>query len=263
MTSIPPIVPALPKAIDRNRHLPVSAAFNWLGAGWRDLLTNPGMSLIYGLGICALSALTVWGMFLIGWDHVLFPALAGFLVIGPALATGTYEKSRRLAAGEKPSLATMLSPGRGTGYHILFVGTILLMLALLWMRAAVLLYALFWGWKPFPGLDQIVQTLLTDPYGWALLIVGTFVGGLFAALAFAISAFSIPMLLDRKLDAFTAMGLSMSYTWHNLPVMLMWGVIVMTLTLVGVVTAFAGFIIIFPLLGHATWHAYMAVRDPQ
>src|SRR5690606_15880679 len=148
-------------------------------------------------------------------------------------------------------------------HHILFVGAILVMLAMLWIRAAVLLYALFWGLKPFPGLDHIVETLLSDPQGWALVVVGTAVGGLFAALGFAISAFSIPMLLDRKLDAFTAMGLSMTLTWHNLGVMLVWGAIVLALTLVGLVTAFAGFIIIFPLLGHASWHAYVAIRDEE
>lgn len=260
---IPPIVPALPRAIDRKRHLPLSAPFDWLAAGWKDMMTAPAASLVYGLGVAAVSALIVAGIVLLGWGHILFPALAGFFVFGPALATGLYEKSRRIAAGEPVSLGAMIWPHRGTGYHILFVGTILLMLVMLWIRAAVLLYALFWGLKPFPGLDQIVQTLLVDPNGWALIGVGTLVGGLFAALSFAISAFSVPMLLDRKLDAFTAMGLSMTLTWHNLAVMLVWGAIVLALSLIGVLTAFIGFIVIFPLLGHATWHAYVAIRDEE
>lgn len=263
MTVLPPIVPALPRAIDRRRNLPLSAALDWLAAGWRDLWIAPGISLLYGLGVSVLSALLVVGIVVFDLGHILFPALAGFLVVGPALATGLYEKSRRIAAGEPPTLATMIRPGRGTGHHILFVGAILVMLAMIWIRAAVLLYALFWGLKPFPGLDHIIETLLSDPQGWALVGVGTAVGGLFAALGFAISAFSIPMLLDRKLDAFTAMGLSMTLTWHNLGVMLVWGAIVLALTLVGLVTAFAGFIVIFPLLGHASWHAYVAIRDEE
>jgi uncharacterized membrane protein len=263
MTVLPPIVPAMPKAIDRRRGLPVSAAFGWLVAGWRDLWTAPGMSLVYGLGVAAILAFSVAGIVLLGWGHILFPALAGLLIVGPALATGTYEKSRRIAAGEPLSLASMLFPRRGTGSHIFFVGAILVMLVLIWLRAAVLLYALFWELRPFPGLDQIVQTLVADPYGWVLIGVGTLVGGLFAALGFAISAFSIPMLLDRRLDAFTAMGLSMTLTWHNLPVMLCWGAIVLALALLGLATGFLGFIVIFPLLGHASWHAYMAIRDEE
>src|SRR5690606_13907031 len=97
----------------------------------------------------------------------------------------------------------------------------------LWMRAAVILYALFFGLRPFPGLDHVAGMLFTTPIGWAMLIVGTLIGGLFAAFAFAISAFSVPILLSERLDALTAMGRSMALVWNNLPVMLAWGAIVL------------------------------------
>lgn len=261
LLSIPDTVPALPKAIDHNRHLPASAAFQWLALGWRDLWTKPGPSLCYGLGVAALSALVIAAMAWLGWIQILFPALAGFLVVGPLLATGLYEKSRRIEAGEPVSLGVMLLPRRGGGAHLFFVGAILMTLMLVWMRAAVLLYALFFGWRPFPGFDHLLEMLFATPTGIAMLVTGTAVGGLFAALAFAISAFSIPMMLDRRLDAFTAMGLSMSLVWNNLPSALLWGAIVLGLTAVSLGTALVGLIIIFPLLGHATWHAYAAIRD--
>src|SRR3546814_2578948 len=91
-------------------------------------------------------------------------------------------------------------------------------LMLLWMRAAVLLYALFFGLLPFPGLDDILTVLVTQPAGWALIVVGSLVGGLFAAFSFAISAFSIPMLLNERTDALTAMGTSMALVWNNLQI---------------------------------------------
>jgi uncharacterized membrane protein len=258
---IPDTVPALPKEVDHNRHLPATAALHWLALGWRDLWTRPVPSLLYGVGIALLSLMVIGAMVNFGWAQILFPALAGFLVVGPLLATGLYEKSRRLEAGEKVTFWNMVFPRRGGGTHLLYVGTILLMLMLIWVRAAVLLYALFFGVRPFPGFDQIVNTLFTTPTGIAMLLVGTAIGGLFAAFAFAISAFSIPMMLDRRLDAFSAMGLSMSFVWNNLPAALLWGAIVLVLTAVGLGTALLGLIIIFPLLGHATWHAYAAVRD--
>jgi uncharacterized membrane protein len=131
---------------------------------------------------------------------------------------------------------------------------------LLWMRAAVIIYALFFGLTPFPGLDHVTTMLLTTWTGWAMLAVGSVVGGVFAAFSFAVSTFSIPMLLDEDVDAFTAMGTSISLVWSNLPVMIAWGAIVLVLFLVSVATAFIGLIVVFPVLGHATWHAYKAMR---
>lgn len=258
---IPDTVPALPKAVDHNRHLPATAALQWLALGWRDLWNRPLPSLLYGLGIALLSLLVIGAMVNFGWAQILFPALAGFWVVGPLLATGLYEKSRRLEAGEAVTFWNMVFPGRGGGTHLLYVGTILLMLMLVWMRAAVLLYALFFGVHPFPGFDQIITMLFTSATGITMLFVGTAIGGLFAAFAFGISAFSIPMMLDRRLDAFSAMGLSMSLVWNNLPAALLWAAIVLGLTAIGLATGLIGLIIIFPLLGHATWHAYAAVRD--
>jgi len=93
-----------------------------------------------------------------------------------------------------------------------------------------------------------------------MLLVGSVIGGIFAAFSFAISTFSIPMLLDEDVDAFTAMGRSISLVWSNLPVMIAWGAIVLALFLLSVATALIGLIIVFPVLGHATWHAYKAMR---
>ena len=147
-----------------------------------------------------------------------------------------------------------------SGGQLWFTGVLLCLLMLLWMRAAVILYALFFGLLPFPGLDQVMAILFTTPNGWALLVVGSIVGALFAAFSFAISVFAVPMLLDERTDALTAMGTSMALVWNNLPVMLAWGAIVLALFLLSLATGLLGLIVVFPLLGHGTWHAYRAIR---
>lgn len=131
---------------------------------------------------------------------------------------------------------------------------------LLWMRAAVIIYALFFGVRPFPGFDRIVGTLFVTPIGWWILIVGSLVGGVFAAFSFAISVLSIPMLLNERVDALTAVGMSLARVWNNLTVMLAWGAIVVILWLASVAVGMLGMIVVFPLLGHATWHVYKALR---
>lgn len=256
---IPPYVPPLPRENVWRRNLPREAAFDWLAAGWRDLKIDPAPSLIYGLIVCAVSIVIVGGLFWLGLDYILFPAFAGFMVVGPIGAIGLYEKSRRIEAGEPVTLARMVFVRARSGGQILFTGVLLCGLMLLWMRAAVIIYALFFGLRPFPGLDHIAEMLFSTPVGWAMLIVGSAVGGLFAAFSFAISAFSIPMLLNERLDALTAMGSSMALVWNNLPVMLTWAAIVLALFVASLATGLLGLIIVFPLLGHGTWHAYRAM----
>lgn len=261
MVSIPKVVPPLPRRSPYARDLAPAAALGWLKAGWRDLKAEPGPSLAYGLLVFLVSVAVVASLWALALDYILFPALAAFWVVGPLVAIGLYEKSRRLAAGEPVTLRNMILVRPASGGQVLFIGVLLGLLALLWNRAAVLIYALFFGLTPFPGIDDVVPLLFTTPTGWAILIVGSAVGGLFAAFAFAISVFAVPMMLDRRVDALTAMGTSMVMVWNNLPVMLAWGAIVVVLTGVSLIPALLGLIVVFPLLGHATWHAWLAMRD--
>ena len=258
---IPAVLPPLPR--DRSaiaRGYAPSMALEWLAAGWRDFRTQPGPSVAYGLGVFVVSLIVVVGFVRFGLDYILFPAFAGFMVIGPVLAVGLYEKSRRLAAGEPATLADMVFVKAASQGQILFTGVLLCGLMLLWMRAAVIIYALFFGLLPFPGLNHIAPMLFTTTTGWALLVVGTAIGALFAAFSFAISVLAIPMLLERRIDCLTAMGTSMQLVWNNLPALLAWGAIVLVLFLLSLATGLLGLIVVFPLLGHGTWHVYRAFR---
>lgn len=245
------------------RNLPVFEGLRWLGAGWRDFWNCPSASLVYGTGVFALSVLFIWTLVGFGRDYILFPSLAGFLIVAPFLAIGLYEKSRALGENRTVTLGQMLRVRPRAGAQIFFSGLLLTLLMLLWTRAAVLLWSLFFGVTDFPGLDNAIGILLGTPYGWAMLVVGTAIGGLFAAFAFSISVFAVPMLLDRHVDALTAMATSMKLVWNNLPTMIAWGAMVLVLFAACLGTGLIGMIIIFPLLGHATWHAYKAMARPE
>jgi uncharacterized membrane protein len=258
---IPKVVPPLPRENPRARNLPWQTALDWLRAGWSDMWTNPAPSLVYGLGVFALSAFVVWFLFELELDYILFPALAGFMIVGPLVAGGLYEKSRRLENGERIGLAAMILVRPRSRYSAIFMGVLLLGLFLLWNRSAVLIYALFFGLVPFPGSEEILPMLFLTPQGWGLLLVGGAVGALFAAFSFAISVFAMPMLIEEKTDAMSALGISMAIVWNNLRVMLAWGAIVLALFLASVATLGLGMILVFPVLGHGTWHAYRALRS--
>jgi uncharacterized membrane protein len=185
------------------------------------------------------------------------------MIVAPFLAVGLYEKSRAIEEGREIGLGSMLLVRPSSGAQVFFTGLLLCLLMLLWTRAAVLLWALFFGVMPFPGLERVIGVLFGTAYGWTMLAVGTAIGGLFAAFAFAISVFAVPMLLDQRVDALTAMSTSMKLVWNNLPPLVAWGAIVLLLFAACVATGLVGMIVIFPLLGHATWHAYKAVARPE
>lgn len=260
MVEIPPVVPPLPVEKPFVKHYSPGVVVDWLRAGWRDLWNTPGPSLAYGVLVFVLSLIVVASLVYLKYDYILFPVTAGFLVYAPALAIGLYEKSRLIENDEDVTLGAMIANHARAGGQVFFLGLMLLGVMLLWNRAAVIVSGLYFGIRPFPGIDNVVPFLFGDPLGVSMLIVGTLIGGLFAAFSFAISVFSFPMLLDQQVDAMTAMGRSWQRVIYNLPVMLAWAVAVLVLFLLSVATGFLGLIIVFPWLGHATWHVYRAFR---
>lgn len=243
------------------RHLPAGAALDWLRAGWRDLRAAPGPSLAYGIFLLLVSYVVLWALATTGLLYLTLPAISGFLIVGPFLALGLYEKSRRQSDGEDITLGQMVLVRPASGAQLAYAGLMLGLLVLFWLRAADLLYALFFGLHPFPGASDALVNAFTTLRGWALIATGTLVGGLFAAFAFAISVFSVPMLMTEKRDALTAMGLSFAMTTHNLRPCLAWGMIVAAGMALSAVTGLVALAVIFPLLGHGTWHAWRSIGE--
>ena len=220
----------------------------WLASAVVDFKNNLFKSLAYGGGLFVVGwiSLTLLWYFDLGW--ALLPIIAGGMLIGPLAAVGTYRLSRR---GQGAGGGGIASPSQ-----VVLIGIILMVFALAWIRAATLIFAIFFGLLPFAGFMETMVTLLSSPHGIAMVIVGSITGGLFAALGFAVLVFSIPMLIDREIDCFSAMGLSFNATTHNFKLMTLWAAVICVAVLIGVVTGLAGLIVIFPLLGYASWHAY-------
>ncbi len=245
------------------RNLAPGAALGWLRAGWDDFRADPWTSLAYGVFLIVLSYAVLWSLNFFGLLYLALPAMSGFLIVGPFLAIGLYEKSRRRMQGGRVGLSNMVLVRTASGPQLAYAGLFLGLLVLFWLRAADLLYALFFGLTPFPGAGDAMINVLMTPRGWALVLVGSAVGGLFAAFAFALSFVSVPMLLVERRDALTAMGMSFATTIQNLGPALVWGTIVAVGIGLSVITGLLGLAVIFPILGHGTWHAYHALHDKE
>ncbi len=243
---------------DRINTVSIDDTFKWLGAGWKDFKRAGITSLAYG-GVFVLAGfLLTIGLYVTGFEYLIAPLTAGFLLVGPALTVGFYAISRDLEAGRKPSLARALNAWRVNPVHLLGMGLGLVLFLIIWVRLAVMTFAV-----SFPhvnlSIQNIVNTTLFTADGLIFLAIGTVVGSVMAGIAFVSSVFSLPLMLDRKADIIQALVISVVAVIVNFRVMMAWAAMIVVFTFAGLFTLYIGLAVALPLLGHASWHAYRAV----
>src|SRR5215468_10558306 len=244
--------------------VPFDAPWNWLAAGWRDLWAAPRISLAYGTLFPLLSVGLTLGLLVTGLPSLVLALAGGFLLVGPVAAVGLYETSRRLEAGLTVAFGEVIRAGLRAPGQLGFFGAILAFLYFVWLQLAFLLFMLFLGSRGLPPPSEFVPTLLFTPHGLGLLVVGTAVGSIVALVAFAISVISVPLLLTRRVDAVTAITASLAAVVLNPKPMALWAALIAGFVVLGIATLSIGLIFAFPLIGHATWHAYRdLVRVPH
>lgn len=237
------------------REVPLSAPWRWLDRGYDDMRKATPHSLAYGVAITLASWVLTGGLWVLGLEAWI-PALAGgFLLLAPLLAMGLYNLSRQIEAGQPPARASMFSVEPGQRLQFVYFGFLLAFIYLVWLRVAMLLYALL-AYNNYMPIEDFTTFALTTGEGLTLLVVGSVIGGAIAFAGFALSAVSAPMLLAQKVDLATAVLTSLEAVRRNVLPMLLWAWLIALLIAVGIATAFFGLIVVFPLIGHATWHAY-------
>jgi uncharacterized membrane protein len=257
-TGVAPAVPPVdaldsraPTRLVPLRTLPWSAPLRWLRLGWHDFERAPVIGLFYGASFAVMGWLLLT-LFQRAPAYTLALS-AGFLLLGPFLCLGLYDVSRRLERSEAPSFAASLMAWKTRTGTLAIFGGVLLILEMLWGRAALVIFAV-----SFDGLPDFKGSLmaLLDPDNLGFIVVYLMVGAVFAGLIFAISVVAMPMILDRSTDAITAGLTSLRLCFDQPGVMLLWGALITLIVVVAMLPGFAGLLVAGPLLGHASWHAY-------
>lgn len=234
----------------------IEAPWRWLAAGWRDMAHMPMISLTYGAAFAIVAVALFFGLMSRGMEALILALAGGFMLIGPVAAVGLYEGSRRIAAGEPVSMGAMFTTGLRAPGQLALLGLGLMLIYLAWVQIAFLMFMLFFGNMPFPPVEEFVSRLLFTWQGLTLLIMGTIVGAILAAITFAVSAISAPLLAGNKeIGVSTAVAASVSAVRFNLYTMTLWAVLIAAIMALGLATMFIGLVVAFPLIGHATWHA--------
>lgn len=232
--------------------------FRWLTAGWRDFRAAGLLSVAHGLIFVAAGLILTVGLVFAGLTYLIAPLIAGFMLVGPALTVGFYAISRDLEAGRTPSAATALAAWRANAAGLLSLGLLLVIFLVVWMRFAAVIFAVCFPYAPL-DVQSLLNAALFTADGLTFLAIGTIVGAGMAALAFAAGAFSLPLLLDRKLGMLEAVVTSAVAVVLNARAMAVWAGLVVLFTGAGLAAGYVGLAITLPLIGHATWHAYRAV----
>jgi uncharacterized membrane protein len=246
------------------RKIGLSDLHEALRLGWEDFKAVPSHAIILCV-IYPVLGLVLFRMVL-GYSvlPLLFPLAAGFTLIGPFAALGLYELSRRRERGEEAAAWDAMHVLRAPSFGaMLELGTLLLVLFIVWIAAADAIYIAAFGNAPAASIPDFASRVLTTPQGWLLIIVGCGVGLLFAVVALCVSVVSFPLMLDRHASAIDAIRTSLQAVRKNPVAMAAWGLIVAALLVIGSLPFFVGLAVVLPLLGHATWHLYRKVVEPD
>jgi uncharacterized membrane protein len=230
--------------------------------GLRDFQAAPLYGLAFGGlyaagGIVILLCLTAFGMI-----YLAYPLAAGFALIGPFVAIGLYEVSRRLEARQPLSIRDIWSTVTSRS-EIGWMAFVTLFIFVIWMYQVRLLIALLIGLNAsFSSLREFLTVVLTTNEGLVFLVAGNLVGAALSLILFSLTVVSFPLLLDRDVDFVTAMITSVrSVVTSPLP-MIGWAAVIVMLLIVSSLPYFLGLVVTLPVLGHATWHLYRRIVAP-
>lgn len=227
--------------------------FYWLKSGWSDLKANPLPSLAYGILFGLGGDLIILALF--GHPHLVTVSISGFFLIAPLLAAGLYELSRRTAVGEKILFIDSVNCYRINGQSFALFGLCIAMIILLWERFSAVAFALL-GSASGADTTAFLGQIIASGEHMAFVFTWFALGGILALFVFAISVVTVPLMLDRDSDMVSAMLTSFSVFINNPWPLLMWAGLIVLLTLTGFATFLFGMVVIMPILGHASWHAY-------
>ncbi|MCG8669607.1 MAG: DUF2189 domain-containing protein [Pseudomonadales bacterium] len=235
-----------------SRQLEWSAPFRWLALAWQDYKATWRLSALYGAFFAVAGMAITAFLWFYGTKIAIFSFGFLFVLMGPLFAFGLYDVSKELQAGNKPCLKHSLFQMRKNASCQWVYACVLIVIGLIWMRAASIIHV-FYPTSATPTIEEMAS----------FLMVGTLTGGFFSGLVFGTGAFSLPMMMDRECDSITAVLTSLRAVMDNTGVSVLWALLILGLIAFGFATAFLGLIIVLPLIGYATFHAYQDTVQKQ
>jgi uncharacterized membrane protein len=250
-----------PMAFTINR-IGLAKPFEWLARGWADLRATAWYSLRYGAAVVLISVGLTWTLYALDMGF-LVPFLAvGFFLVAPVIGLGLYQMSAHLERGEPLSRCSIIEAWQRNQGQLGMVGAGLAIILQLWIASNYVLFALLYQGLA-PPLDNFFARVFLSDDGRNFAIASAVVALMLLWVAYAITAVSVPLLMDNKVDGWTAIRTSVKVVSQNWPAMILWASIILICIGIGIATFYVGLAVALPLIGHGTWHAYRDSVRPQ
>jgi uncharacterized membrane protein len=251
-----PNVAIAPGELPPIRKAPPAAVLRWIRLGWKDMRRAGSPSLLHGL-IVTIASLVIVEITLLFWP-LLPGAVSGFLFIGPILATGLYALSKKLESGERPRVKDAVDAWRRGCRCLFYLGLLLILAATLWVGITKLIFYFFVEAEIERPLDFLRYVILQ---GNDTFMEWTILAGMVIALAYSLTVVSVQLLVDRDVTTKQALITSLRTVSENPITMFAWALFLLLATTVSIATFMLGFLLLYPLMGHASWHVYRDLVD--
>ncbi len=251
-----PDVAIAPGELPPIRKTPPAAVLRWIRLGWNDLRRTGWPSLLHGL-LLTIASLVIVEITLLFWP-LLPGAVSGFLFVGPILSTGLFALSKQLELGKRPRTRDAVDAWRRGSRYLFYLGILLVLAATLWVGITKLIFHFFVEAEIERPLDFLRYVVLQ---GDDTFMEWTILAGLVIALVYSLTVVSVQLLVDRDVTTRQALVISLRAVSENPITMFAWALFLLLATTLSIATLMLGFLILYPLMGHASWHVYRELVD--
>lgn len=245
--------------LEVKRFTPASIGF-WLNQGWSDFTKSSFVSIAYAAIFCIFGGVALVWLLHMNMGIFFFYLAGGFMLVAPILVTGYYKISRMLRAGQEPVFDDIVALHLGNRRAMLTMGLLVALVFLIWMVDAIVIHSVFFSNEP-----MVMREFANNPgvrgNSAAFIVIGSILGSILAFIIYTLTVFSIPHIFHRKADLGEAIVLSIKAVFYNLDVMLLWAAVMTLLTFGTLLVALPLIIVAFPILGYASYAAYLDLLD--
>lgn len=216
-----------------------------LAAGAQLARSTRGASTAYAALFTLIGAVILGSLLTLGFTPFIVAAAGAFMLVGPALLAGFFGIAQAFESGQKVGAGATAAGFAAASPALWVIALVCALLFMIFITDAAILYSYMVGSAPVWLSDILPPSAGVIHF----LLWGAISGGVIAFLLFCISAFSIPLLCERRTSLVTAVVASVRTVFGNFAAALVWAILLSALVI--------GSILLLPLLPFTLpWLAY-------